>query len=89
MKFEWDSSEYKSTHGRNPSGVGSWAFEVPSFLDTELEQYAVPQFVSPSLSLSEAKKEFSRVINAEIRARGLEEVIAEHLGGVIRVTICT
>lgn len=89
MKFEFDSSEYQAAHGKKPSGVGSWAFEVPDFLDTEMSKFAVPYFCSNYLTLSQAKSVFVLILQQEIAARGLEELISDHLGGVLTITVCS
>jgi hypothetical protein len=44
-KFNFDSSEYKFSHGHSPRGRGSWAFEVsPTDVDVALLKRSVDRF---------------------------------------------
>lgn len=63
MTIEFDDSEYRFTHGKRPGGRGSWAFDFPRAVSTNVRTgdgletwWAKAADGSMSMTLTEAKK---------------------------------
>ena len=81
MKFE--TTQYVRSHGKQPKGRGSWAFEFDTWIDaagvdhfeTAVEPETVMVFSPGSMLLTEAKGWFKREHGARVAASTYVEVM--------------
>jgi hypothetical protein len=74
MQFEFNTRQFQFSHGRQPKGFGSWAFEV------EGSKWGI-LFTPHSMSFADAKK----WIKGEVKTR-----LGSHADNVpaVSVTVC-
>lgn len=63
MKIRFHNNEFVRSHGRLPSGRGSWAFQISHIND--FEGTADVHFSQGGMTLTEAKKAMKPVLMAE------------------------
>ena len=76
LKVEFDPSNYKRSHMKNPAGRGSWAFGISKKLTSEeaIKHFGTKYgskphesfvYLSPSMTYVEAKKWFKELLQKE------------------------
>lgn len=67
MQFEFLTTDYQFSHGKQPKGEGSWAFKIQSAIGSEIPAGLSGVVWMPAyLTLTKAKNELKRMIRAEM-----------------------
>ena len=75
MKVEFNTTEYVSSHAKNPRGRGSWFFEVEAVDAFEVES-GTKHWFTPSMTFTQAKAWITGAVK-EWTAK--EDIVAHHV----------